>query len=558
MELKNYFAQDAEGNILGGATCYLYVRGTESLVDELQGMNGSALANPFESDEHGLIQFAAPDGLYDLRVVKESRDYRLRVQLDDATDAAALVSVRKYMTNAQWADANSATPSMNHSAAFAKAIAAAVLTGNKRVYVPPVLGHYNVKEVAVPNDIGLFGYSALPYTAFEVSDVLGVGSAIVMIAGGASLFTWGARNTVEGIVMHGRNRSQDCFKSTDSSTGGTRVRWCGVYRFNRGLGTPSYIGGAVVTESNFSGNSVGITNIIDSRVVGCFINANEGNGVSLLTGANDNSFLGTKNEWNNGNNWEFYQSGNNTVTGGVADRAGEHNFKIGSGAGVSIGTVVTRRAGRLKASGNNLHIESALKVSITGMPTALGPNDDGSGTSSPSTAVFFRGTIGRVTMSGVDMNGATGTPMMIEAGTTFEYLSVRDCPGVKDQFNRPGDMTGSVAVAALSSANLPVKLNPLVTYSRALYRVSVTARNANNGSTILGSAILCVSREAGNAAAVIPVLDWGSSNFGVTGAETISVSLVNLAGDGSSADIAVKSTHPSHVHSANCVLTRIL
>lgn len=89
MELKNFFVQDDAGNILNAATCYLYERGTESLVEVLQGANGLSLSNPFMSDQQGLVQFAAPDGLYDLRVVKGSRDYRLRIQCNDVTQTLA-------------------------------------------------------------------------------------------------------------------------------------------------------------------------------------------------------------------------------------------------------------------------------------------------------------------------------------------------------------------------------------------------------------------------------------------------------------------------------------
>ncbi|CAD5379028.1 hypothetical protein OF001_U40226 [Pseudomonas sp. OF001] len=89
MELKNFFAQDDQGNLLGGATCYLYARGTENLAAGLQAANGTALANPFTADAKGLIQFAAPNGLYDLRVVKGPRDYRVRVQCVDVQESVA-------------------------------------------------------------------------------------------------------------------------------------------------------------------------------------------------------------------------------------------------------------------------------------------------------------------------------------------------------------------------------------------------------------------------------------------------------------------------------------
>lgn len=86
MELKNFFAQDELGNILHDATCYLYERGTESLVPLLRAANGSALSNPFTTDSNGLVQFAAPNGYYDLRVVTGARDHRLVVQCNDVND----------------------------------------------------------------------------------------------------------------------------------------------------------------------------------------------------------------------------------------------------------------------------------------------------------------------------------------------------------------------------------------------------------------------------------------------------------------------------------------
>lgn len=86
MELKNFFALDDQGNTLPGATCYLYERGNETLVKDLQGANGLSLENPFTADHQGLVQFAAANGLYDLRVVKGNRDNRIRIQCNDASE----------------------------------------------------------------------------------------------------------------------------------------------------------------------------------------------------------------------------------------------------------------------------------------------------------------------------------------------------------------------------------------------------------------------------------------------------------------------------------------
>jgi hypothetical protein len=85
LELKNFFPQDEMGNAIVGASCYLYERGNENIVDGLLKANGESLSNPFVTDQ-GLVQFSAPNGLYDLRVVKDSRDYRIRLQFNDVAE----------------------------------------------------------------------------------------------------------------------------------------------------------------------------------------------------------------------------------------------------------------------------------------------------------------------------------------------------------------------------------------------------------------------------------------------------------------------------------------
>lgn len=83
MEVKNYFATDAQGNVLGSAQVYLYLAGTTTLATGLQSISGAALANPFTSQSNGLVQFRAPDNNYDLRVVKPGREFTIPIQCFD-------------------------------------------------------------------------------------------------------------------------------------------------------------------------------------------------------------------------------------------------------------------------------------------------------------------------------------------------------------------------------------------------------------------------------------------------------------------------------------------
>ena len=63
MELKTYFAQDASGNIMPGATVTVYEAGTATLATGLHDESGSPLANPFTADSSAKVAFYAPDAV---------------------------------------------------------------------------------------------------------------------------------------------------------------------------------------------------------------------------------------------------------------------------------------------------------------------------------------------------------------------------------------------------------------------------------------------------------------------------------------------------------------
>lgn len=93
MEVKNYFATDTQGNVLGSAQVYLYLAGTTTLATGLQNISGAPLGNPFTSDANGLVQFKAPDNNYDLRVVKPGREFTIRIQCFDGIAFMGRVSI---------------------------------------------------------------------------------------------------------------------------------------------------------------------------------------------------------------------------------------------------------------------------------------------------------------------------------------------------------------------------------------------------------------------------------------------------------------------------------
>jgi hypothetical protein len=106
MELKNYFAQNANGDLLPGAVATLYLPGTTTLASGLKSAAGAALGNPVTADADGLIQFAAPNGPYDLKVTAPGRSYILRIQCNDVAEsvAAAEASALAALTSRQAAE----------------------------------------------------------------------------------------------------------------------------------------------------------------------------------------------------------------------------------------------------------------------------------------------------------------------------------------------------------------------------------------------------------------------------------------------------------------------
>lgn len=90
MELKNFFAQDLQGNVIPSPTVYLYLPGTTTLATGLEDKDGNALTNPFTGSANGQVVVSAPDGDYDMRVTGAGRDTTMRVRFIDVSDNVAL------------------------------------------------------------------------------------------------------------------------------------------------------------------------------------------------------------------------------------------------------------------------------------------------------------------------------------------------------------------------------------------------------------------------------------------------------------------------------------
>ncbi|HHQ6589411.1 TPA: right-handed parallel beta-helix repeat-containing protein [Serratia fonticola] len=325
-----------------------------------------------------------------------------------------LVNIHDFMTAEQIADANSRVPRLDHSDALIKA-----LQTSNGVYFPNVSGYYLIKDVIVPEGCWLVGNSFLPYVVKNRRDINGVGSGIVVADGGSSIFKFNKRVTLFGLVLYGgAGYKTDGLQAADNArVGGFRALYCGFYGFRIAIGQKNRYIGVDLTSCTISSNIIGVSNIIDSKILGGFINNNRGDGVSLQKGANDNVFMNVKNEWNGGNNYSAYLATNNVITSGICDRAGHCGVKSISSTWIINGAVFRRNGAKAGGSNTCTHFylegEGATLIA-NGIFTSKGGDDGGTGYVTPENSLVTTGKTNEMhlVVSGCDLSGFTVKPWL--------------------------------------------------------------------------------------------------------------------------------------------------
>lgn len=457
-----------------------------------------------------------------------------------------VVSVQDFMTNAEIIDANSTTGTMDHSHAFISAFAE-----SRVVYVPPVLGQYRVANVTVPSYTTMYGYSTVVYNGYEDAHFNGKGSVIRKIPGAARMFLWGTRCDAFGILFDGADRS--C--SFLGLGGSFRAHRCGFYRFERVGNDLGKYCGMMLDFCNINQNTVGLYNLIDSMVANSTINANNVDGVSLGTGANNNSFINTRNEWNLGNNYSAYGSTENSVIGELCDAAGKNGFFAGGGASWNIiGTRVKRSGRQALTAKDNAHFrieDSGSEIILNGVKTYSGVNDGGSGSLSPLVNVYSAGgsTSMRFMATNCDMSGYVNSAMV--QSTNIGSKRILNCVGmedlVTDGFRKIANGKSylgyrSLNITGAATSTVSFTQPSVDNYSRAMRRVEIAGRITNTGSTETCILDLVFIREGGNASAVITnIQGYPSGRFAASGTE-VSVAITDVSADASTFSLQFTTT----------------
>ncbi len=225
MELKTYFAQDASGNIMPGATVMVYEAATTTLATGLQDESGAPLANPFTADSSAKVAFYAPDGLYDITVVGNGRTVTIRAQFVSvdgasvlrsdlaATGGAALVGFQQAGTGAVAAtaqiklretvsvkDFGAVGDGVTDDTAAMNAAAAAAGTAKKALFVPS--GVYKMTAPwVIPIKVHVIGESMSIQDSYDPGPEWNYGAVIYKAHTGGAVQKIGAAHYDEGAPI---------------------------------------------------------------------------------------------------------------------------------------------------------------------------------------------------------------------------------------------------------------------------------------------------------------------------------------------------------------------
>ncbi|HHB9071036.1 TPA: hypothetical protein ACN7C6_002499 [Klebsiella pneumoniae] len=439
------------------------------------------------------------------------------------------------------------------------ALRAAIDDGVTVLECPPVPGIYVFGQslVTLPIGFSFEGKSRRTYTATSDASFNNVGTVFRLFNGASAIFKLTSRHTFRQVVFDGRDKSVR-FMQGDGQTQWCRFYDCGIHRWSVGTGNSSpngYSATLIVFGGTISSNKVGVRNVIDSLFLGATINANEENGVELMTGANNNSFIGVRNEWNNGDNYFGYGCKRILIQGELIDRAGKRAVAATGGAQFILSGVAVQRSGRLATEGSvddaHYYVEGGGSSIIqTAVFTTTGANDDGSGRQSPSYILATGGSSSdekSFQASASNLSGYTGSSWLRSG--SVKTLSVIGCSGIEDVKNfglrriSDGVQYLGDAVSALSlsgagnTATLTFKTTAqtLSRYSSELLVRTLEIRARNNtstGSVAYYSVNLVISREYAAAAIAIDtasVRTFATASGGTWGIASASPTGVSLA-----------------------------
>ncbi|MDP2128183.1 MAG: hypothetical protein Q8K97_12485 [Pseudohongiella sp.] len=141
MQLRNFFAQDRQGNVIPSATVYIYMPGTTTNATGLQNKAGAGITSPLTADIDGKVSLRAPSAEYDVRIVGGGRDFTIEgVQFLDVIEQVTTATAQAVIATTKATEAAA-------SAALAEAVALGVSSGRPTIRPSLLLDFANTKQL---------------------------------------------------------------------------------------------------------------------------------------------------------------------------------------------------------------------------------------------------------------------------------------------------------------------------------------------------------------------------------------------------------------------------
>lgn len=289
-----------------------------------------------------------------------------------------------------------------------------------KIYFPPQKGIYvlNGEDIVLPAGFSIFGDSKKIYNVKSSESFNNSGTVIRIAKNSKRLFNMTGNHIFFGVNFDGLNRHNYFMQSAEKRIKNCKFINCGFYRWKAGVGNSSYCATLSLFNCIITSNYIGVMNVIDSSIINSIINANLADGVRLMKGANNNSFLGVRNEWNGATNYFSSGATQNIVTGELVDRAGKNGFVALNGGSWLINSVIVKRSGRNADDGSNdsahFYVDGEnSSIILSGVKTLAGKDDGNTGHLSPQHSLII-GSKGaaKIIIGSSDLTGSVGEPII--------------------------------------------------------------------------------------------------------------------------------------------------
>ena len=289
-----------------------------------------------------------------------------------------------------------------------------------KIYFPPQKGIYVLdgEDIVLPAGFSMFGDSKKIYNVKSSKSFNDSGTVIRIAKNSQRLFSMTGNHIFFGINFDGLNRHNYFMQSTGKRIKNCKFINCGFYRWKAGVGNSSYCATLSLFNCIITSNYIGVMNVIDSSIINSIVNANLADGVRLMKGANNNSFLGVRNEWNGATNYFSSGATQNIVTGELVDRAGKNGFVALNGGSWLVNSVVVKRSGRNADDSSNdsahFYVDGEnSSIILSGVKTLAGRDDGNTGHLSPQHSLII-GSKGaaKIIIGSSDLTGSVGEPII--------------------------------------------------------------------------------------------------------------------------------------------------